>query len=193
MGVVRNTQNFYIKLTPQGVTPSVSANTSAVTMALRGPSTQIALPIVNIKVKLGHNEVEALALLDSGSTNSFCSRDMVQKLCLQETKTNINLSTLEKADSNITTSVVAMTVEDMEGKNSIHLPQVYTRSQIPIHDDNIATIGDLKQYPHLRDLKLSANKGATVDLLIGQDAPLILAPRMSEWEGQASRMQLRHC
>ena len=80
-----------------------------------GPSqpetSKIALPIVSVKVRAkGQRKyVHTYALLDSGSTKTFCSRTLVDKLGLEGTKTTLSLTTV-KDNERSDTVVVALEI-----------------------------------------------------------------------------------
>jgi transposase InsO family protein len=143
-------------------------------------SIRSGLPIVPVKVldPVNKRSVHTYALLDNGSTNSFCTANLAQQLGLRDDhKEMLSLSTLEKANSNEMTRVVSMNVCDINGKNMINMATVYVRMNLPIGIGNKATSVDIDKLPHLRTIQLPEVNAGGVELIIGQDVPEALMPR----------------
>jgi hypothetical protein len=140
---------------------------------------RIALPIVavNVKAPRGGKVVTTFALLDSGSTNSFCSASLLDELGIEGTTESIALTTLERSQSLSKVKVASLQVSDLYNNHVVKLPVVYARENLPINSDNIATCDDLSCWPHLQGIDLPAADTDQVLLLIGQDAPEVLVPR----------------
>ncbi|XP_064629340.1 uncharacterized protein LOC135488626 [Lineus longissimus] len=65
------------------------------------------------------------------------------------------------------TGIVAnMEVSDLDGKNFVKLPKVYSKKHMPVTRDHVPTIKDISKWPHLRDIPLPEIT-ADVGLLIG--------------------------
>ena len=157
----------------------------------------VALPIVAVKVHspYGHKTVQTYALLDNGSSNSFCSQQLLDELGIVGQQETMSLTTLERADSTFVTRVASnLEVSDMTGSNYVKLPAVYARNSLPINPENLATPGDLSGWPHLAGVKLPLAESKEVKLLIGQDCPEALMPldiiRGGRHEPWASRTRL---
>ena len=117
------------------------------------------LPLVTVLVN-GHEP--AVALLDTGSTNTFITGRLASKLSLQGKSVPCRLSTLG-LNVNLMTKHVTFNVQN-----------VYVIPDIPA--DVPADGNPLDDYPHLAGLPLSPVTNAKVDLLIGQDQPDLLVP-----------------
>ena len=141
-------------------------------------SVRTALPIVPVMAKNPetHAELCTYALLDSGSTNSFCSYELVQQLGLKGVEVSLSLTTLEKADSPVKTSAVSVEVCELHGGEGLALPTVYVRESLPVSVQNKAIPGDVGQWPHLRGVDIPEVSASNVTLLIGQDSPEALIP-----------------
>ena len=157
----------------------------------------IALPIVAVKVHspYGHKTIQTYALLDNGSSHSFCSQQLLDELGIVGQRETMSLTTLEAADSTFVTRVAAnLEVSDITGSNHVKLPAVYARRSLPINPENLATPGDLSGWPHLAGVKLPLAESKEVKLLIGQDCPEALTPldiiRGGRCEPWASRTRL---
>ena len=141
-------------------------------------TSRVILPIVPVKVWSGNRNqcVSTYALLDNGSTTTFCTERLANVLGLRGNKEVLALSTLEKSGSSIETKAVSLNVSDMEQQNAVHLDRVYTRQNLPVSRQSGAKPEDLQQWPHLRDIVVHDAEDDTVDLLIGQDCPDALIP-----------------
>ena len=131
-------------------------------------STKIALPIVLVRVGSsdGSHFVDTFALLDSGSTNTFCSAELVTA---HGTK---SLTTLEQESILTAATVVSLVVADRNHHNYIDLPRVYVRP----HIEKYLTSDYLNRWPHLHDLDLPHYDNRNVISLIGQYVPDALVP-----------------
>ena len=138
----------------------------------------IALPIVPVLVRNRgtYSEVCTYALLDSGSTNSFCSYELVRQLGSKGEEVSLSLTTLEKADSRVKTTAVSIEVSDLHGGDRLTLPMVYVRETLPVSVQNKADRDDVKQWSHLRGINIPRVSASEVTLLIGQDTPEALMP-----------------
>ena len=159
-------------------------------------ATRIALPIVAVKVRAPGSKtcVKTYALLDSGSTNTFCSQELLNDLGIKGRNEQVSLTTLERANSSVTMSVTALEVMDIRGEESLHLPAVYTKGHLPISQEHIATHKDALCWPHLKGIDIPIVGTEKVKLLIGQDMPEALIPinviRRGEGEPWAARTLL---
>ena len=90
---------------------------------------RVALPILPVIVRARGTQrfIHTYALLDTGSTSIFCSNELVTMLKLTGEKDVLNLTTLEKANSQTETLVVSLHVLDIEDKNVVDLQVVYAR------------------------------------------------------------------
>ena len=74
----------------------------------------------------------------------------MRKLGLNSIRAQISLTTLEKKDSLIDNFVVKdLVISDLDKNAVIELPALYTRSKIPVSEEDIPTQGDIDQWPHL--------------------------------------------
>ena len=137
----------------------------------------VVLPIVPVKIRIPNTtqEIETYALLDSGSTNTFCSQELVRQLGLKGHQTTLSLTTLEKQDSVAVTEVVSLEISDVDGQESIQLPHVYVKEHLPVPMENIPRQQEMN-WPHLNDIRLPEITHGGVTLLIGQDVPDALVP-----------------
>jgi len=137
-----------------------------------------ALPIVAVHVRNPDTQAETktYALLDSGSTHSFCAKNLVHQLNLKGDNVSLSLTTLEKSNSHMSTLAVSIEVSDPRGGEPVTIESAYVKETLPISLQNRATIEDVQQWRHLQDVELPAVNIDSVGLLIGQDAPEALIP-----------------
>jgi hypothetical protein len=137
------------------------------------------LPIIPVGVR-GRGTgriIGAYALLDSGSTTSFCTQKLADDIGVQGKAENLVINTLEKRGSVTTTSMVGLDVMDMDEQVLLEVPRVYTRKDLHISMHGIAEDADLEKWPHLQGVGVCRLKVHQVDLLLGQDVPLALTPK----------------
>ena len=136
------------------------------------------LPIVPVRVRAQGKDafVHTYALLDTGSTSTFCTDGLVRQLNAPSRKQSLTLTTLEKENSTVETSVVSLIVDSGPGSDVIKLPCVYTRQSINIQETYIAKVDDLKGWQHLNGIDIPIVTQQEVGLLIGQDNPEALIP-----------------
>ena len=113
-------------------------------------------------------EVSVFALLDQGSTATFCTEELVRTLNIKGEKTPLSLATLGKQITQ-DTEVVTLQVQNENHSSTTTLKSAYVTPAIPVNRDNIAVPQDLEPYPHLADLDLPSVPERRVSLLIGQD------------------------
>lgn len=145
-------------------------------------SYRMALPIVAVKVRVpgSHQEVTTYALLDSGSTSTFCSSGLLKQLGVSGKKTVIHLTTLEKKDSITEAEVVNLEVISLQSPfSTISLPNVYAKDVLRVDERSIARQDDvdLAKWPHLSGIRIESASSSQVHLLIGQDCPQALMPK----------------
>ena len=139
---------------------------------------QTALPIVPVCVRNPDTQVETktYALLDGGSTHSFCSSSLVQQLGLKGENVSLSLTTLEKSNSQMSTLAVCIEVSDLCGGDPVMVESAYVKDALPISLQNMATTEDAQQWHHLQDIEVPKVNADTIGLLIGQDTPEALMP-----------------
>ena len=139
---------------------------------------RVALPILPVIVRApgSQRHVRTFALLDPGSTSTFCSEGLIKTLGVIGKKGPLSLTTLEKKNSETETLVVNLEVSDMSSENVLELTEVYARPHLPININNMGRSEDLNGWEHLRDVEIPKVDAGKVTLLIGQDVPKALMP-----------------
>ena len=140
---------------------------------------RIVLPILPVVVRAPGSRfgIQTYALLDNGSTHTFCSQQIVNQLRLRGTHEALSLTTLEKSNSRTLTTIVDLLVSDLNGENVVEMNRVYTRRVLPVNIENVATAEDISEYQHLRHIHLPNIDVDSVGLIIGQNVPEALVPR----------------
>jgi len=137
----------------------------------------VMLPLipVNVQATDGQQCVKTLALLDSGSTTTFCTARLARALNLQGKPETLTLSTMENPSRKVKTQAVSIQVLNMDGQIDLRM-EVYTRPSLPISTEYRATVDDIEKRPHLRDIDFYNAPLQEAELLIGQDYAEALQP-----------------
>ena len=135
------------------------------------------LPIVPLKV---NNDTQTIyALLDTGSTNSFISETLADRLDLKRGRARYKVQTLSRHNNSVTTSV-SLKLNSIQGgsggqHNAVSLVNVLVVPQIPARHP-LKKI-DVTAYTHLRDLPLTTfGSGVQASMIIGMDNAHLLVP-----------------
>ena len=127
----------------------------------------VHMPIVELKVNDAYN---ACALLDTASSSSFCSRELVEKLKVEGKSVKYFLNTMSTSEER-SSEVVSLRVSTLNGSEHLELSHVYVVDNIPVQLPQMK----LRSYAHLKDLPLSRSSDK-VEILIGQDNSEALIP-----------------
>ena len=149
--------------------------------SLKPTQTTLALPIVPVKVRAKGQSVYHYthALLDSGSTKTFCSKALIEKLDVKGEQAKLSLTTVnssESTDVELVALEVVVAKSRAEKAGAIQLPNVYALPNLPTLENCIASPSDIRKWPHLKDLRLPRVDESGVSILIGQDVPEALWP-----------------
>ena len=132
----------------------------------------VSLPIVPVIVKSGQKQLSTHALLDPGSTRSFCDKVLCDSL---ETKGNgieLNIETLNKQSVTMAHEV-SLEVAGKGKSKYVTLNKVIALEKFP-KMKNCEINVDIDRWKHLEGLLMPQN--VNVQLLIGQDHPRALLP-----------------
>lgn len=128
----------------------------------------VHMPVVAVKVNNCH---DTCALLDTASTNTFCTQGLVDALNIPGNEITYLLNTLGKVGDEVQSKVVSLTVSSPDGEESLYLPFVYVVDTIPVRSLQV----DTQSFPFLKDLPLAVENTQT-QILIGQDNAEALLP-----------------
>ena len=138
-----------------------------------------SLSVVPVKVKgnCGTKEVTTYALLDNGSTASFCTKDLLNEIGVATTRCRLSLTTVNNVVESCASTMASLRISNLEGSVFVEVPQVFAMNTLNISRDTIAKQEDVERWPHLQDIKLSRElKDARVSILIGVNIPEALEP-----------------
>ena len=142
-------------VTSQG---SRGANVHRVEATSRETSSDVCIPLVEVTVD---EKEHVLALLDTGSNTTFCTRSLLNNLGKRGVKARYTLNTLSKSQDVKETEIVNLELKSKCGH--MKLENVYVVDQIPVANPSV----DVSDYVHLSDLPVVVN--GEVHILIGQD------------------------
>ena len=125
----------------------------------------------SFQLKQTNSDETVFALLDTASSNTFCSRRLADKLGIAGKTETLNINTI--ADTISTESkLVQLDMSSLDG-NCINMSGIFVIDNIPVKSPGV----DVSMYDHLNDIEFSSLNGAEmVDLLIGQDHSEVLMP-----------------
>lgn len=138
-----------------------------------------ALSIVPVKVKARGKDklIETYALLDSGSTATFCSASLLRELGEEGRRCQMSVATIDGVKENCKSSVTSLEVLDLDEDVSVELPNVFSMQQLNISKDAIARQEDIDRLAYLQGVQLPrAIDHGEISLLIGVDVPEALQP-----------------
>lgn len=121
--------------------------------------------------------LQTYAFLDPGSTATFCTSSIMQRLNLQGTKTSILLRTMGQEKVVESQILTGLEVSKLDCNQFVKLPEVFTQEAIPISKHNIPTQRDIEKWEYLKDIRIP-ELDADVESLIGTNAPKLMEP----WE-----------
>ena len=137
------------------------------------------LQVIPVKVTINGRTFRTGAFLDTGSTHSFITR---QLLCetdmVPERQVSMTVSTIA-SDKKMNTWVVSgVTIESEETGAQQELPPLYTLDTIPVTKDDIPSADDVSRWPYLLDseVSISDQTSVPVGLLIGSNAAAVMEP-----------------
>ena len=126
------------------------------------------MPIVKVVI---NDQESAYCLLDTASSNTFCTKELATKLGIKGECHELNLKTLSETASK-KSEVVNLSVSSGNGAR-LNMSGVYVTDEILVKNTSI----DVDQYEHLRDLGFSVTDDIQrVDLLTDQDYSDALIP-----------------
>ena len=131
----------------------------------------VFLPIVPVTVNGRH----ALALLDTGSTNTFLSEHLAEQLGLEGSRHKYTMSTMSAMGASVSSKCVSINVASTDGAFCQQIHNVLVVPSIPARYPPVSV--DIAQYSHLSDIPIPhITPGERVDLLIGMDNSQLLIP-----------------
>lgn len=152
----------------------ISVQTSGLTGAGEHDCTLSIVP-VQVKPKKGREAMITYAFLDPGSSASFCTERLMNKLNLRGRRTGILLRTMGQEKVVGSHIVSDLEVAGLDGDCFCDLPDVFTQKTMPVHRGNIPRQKDLERWLHLKHIQIT-EIDSEIDLLIGTNVPKALEP-----------------
>ena len=157
-----------------------SPSRAAVNVVSAGSRDVVATKMPIVPVKLRHRDgpaVSTYAFLDSGSSSTFCSQELMDRLGVAvPPKTKLSVTTMAKQPLHIWTSAIeGLSVSDMDENNVVYLPTVFSLDRIPASREEVCRLADLSDWPYLQEV-VPAEIDAEVGLLVGVNVPAALEP-----------------
>ena len=154
----------------------IAVQSSCLTGAGESDCSLAILP-VRVRSKKSHKTVVTYAFLDPGSSASFVTEGLMNRLNLTGRRTDILLRTMGQESVVSSHMVLDLEVAGLDTDGFCELPVLFTQKCMPVHQGNIPGQEDLRRWPHLEHLKITGIDSG-VDLLIGTNVPKALEP----WE-----------
>lgn len=132
---------------------------------------RVCLRVVPVRVQGKDKEIHTWALLDDGSDTSLCDIRLMDQLNLQGIERKFSLTTINEKHSEKTGLEISLTVKDLEGRESIDIPKVWTVDKLPISDNSFPREEAITQWSHLDGINFPTISERQVMLLIGGDVP----------------------
>src|SRR4029434_7201473 len=101
---------------------------------------------------MGNVVLQTYAFMDPGSSATFCTETLMNKLKLSGRKTDILLRTMNEEKPVSTYVVSGLEVSSLSGDEFIDLPDAFTQKTIPVGKENIPQQKDLERWPHLKEI-----------------------------------------
>ena len=144
------------------------------------PSTGMAVLPVKVRPEGTKLFIITYALLDSGSTSTFCTESLMNKLNVTGIKTKNSMTTLGKKDDLTETFLIrGLEIADIDENHLIKSPCLFTQQEIPLEKSDIATQEDVDRWPYLSTCVQITAPDSSIDigLLLANDVPEALDPQ----------------
>ncbi|XP_071094895.1 uncharacterized protein [Haliotis cracherodii] len=135
----------------------------------------MAIIPVMLRRKGSSHAIRTYAFLDPGSSVSFITDSMKQKLGSDGKILKITLETMGHPHSMITYSINHLEVSDPTGENFVQLPKLYTKDRMPVTHQHIPSETNISGWPHLRGVSLP-QIDSEIGILIGNNVPDAYSP-----------------
>ena len=158
-------------------------------IATQREGASVYLPIVPVIVN--GSSYPVYALLDSGSTNTFVTKQLVQKLKLQGKDVQYNMSTLGQS-SEVKSTTVSFCLTSVQDDVKFDVMTALAVNSIPVRYPG--SVIDIDQYRYLADLDLPRlSSDVRVDILIGMDNADALMPLEVKCSDKQKRQPYATC
>ena len=136
--------------------------------------THVYFNVVPVRVSSPQSPVSftTYAMLDSASDISVCTEKLLDKMNISGTSDEMTVLTIASKNK-LKTKHVSLTVESLDRKESISLPDVWSVPKFQLSQKKIPKKEDFDRWPHLQgiDMNVYAVSEDEITLLIGADKP----------------------
>ncbi|XP_066931171.1 uncharacterized protein [Clytia hemisphaerica] len=169
-----------VKPSPSVIQPDGVKVKKSFTTACSDSINMCIVPIV-VRHSDSKYDFKTYALLDSCSQGTFIHQDLLSQLSVPSTETKLAVSTLTGFEYTNSHLVSNLSVKGQYGKYScwIDLPSAYSRDDIDVMSNEMATPESLKRWPYLQGIVSEVGKVESdekVGLIIGANCPKALEP-----------------
>ena len=151
-----------------------------ISTATIGTEDCISMCVVPIKIKSSDSGkvVATYAMLDNCSQGTFVTEDLLERLGVDGSSTQISMRTLTGEKVVKTTSVTKLEVSDKIESAWWKLPRCYSQKELPVTNEEIATPVKISKWKYLHKLKddICCDSNVKVGILIGANCPKALEP-----------------
>ena len=151
---------------------SDAPDTSKTCMSTGAGDYDSTVAIIPVRVKLINSDkyIETYAFLDEGSDATFCTTKLMDQLNARGRRTKVRLRTMEKTRVIDTYVIRELEACYFSGTNTVKLPMVYTREEMPVSMKDVPRQADVDRWSYLRGIHIP-DIDSEVELLIGTNAP----------------------
>lgn len=139
---------------PTASSMSVAANSETSAYTGAGDVCIRSIVPVQLKSKKGSKVVETYALMDPGSSATFCTDALARQLNLQGRRTELELKTISPKHHVESYLLTDLEVSRIDCNNFIDLPKVYTQESIPVSTENIPSQENIEKWPYLSEVRI---------------------------------------
>ena len=136
-----------------------------------------SMAVFAVRVGITNKTVKTNAFLDNGSSVSFCTYDLVNRLKLSKTVTPVSLpmgtmngTTIEKCGL-----ITGLSVADLSESPMVPLPPLYVVRKLPVNGYDALPRSQVRKYDYLDGIDLP-NVDEPVEIMIGANAHRALQP-----------------
>ena len=127
----------------------------------------VSMCVAPVKVKCSNlkKEFRTHAMLDCCSQGTFISTDLARKLKAEGVQTTIKIKTLNGEESQETEAVSGLKVSKSSGQRMwIDLPVTYTKEDLPVDDEDVATPEKIKKWKYLERIAGEITQGQCISI-----------------------------
>ena len=135
--------------------------TSVASNSATNKSVNAVMPIVHVMI---NNTLKVRCLLDTGSTSSFVTKNLVSKLGIPRSPVKLSIMTLNSSVAE-ESHIVNFDIESVDHNYCVNMTNIFVVDHIPGKAYNL----DVTQCSHMYNIDVIDDFDGSIDLLIGQD------------------------